>query len=132
MSCPPTTEKPALLRRRFSHHWIQLQQDHARWFKKVINLIWNNLYRAWKLRNAYRHGVDSADRELKAKAKLRPAIVALYDSAAHFDYMDKCMFELQLPDRLREWSTEEVAWINIVTTIVCQAKKEAAHLLQHT
>jgi hypothetical protein len=135
-----------LLRGRFSLHWIQLQQAHidqeeeisskkftgARWLKKVINLIWNHLYRAWKLRNADLHGVDSADKELKATAKLRPAIVALYDSAAHLDYMDKRMFELPLQDRLRARSTEQVAWINIVTPTVRQAKAEAAHLLQHT
>jgi hypothetical protein len=42
------------------------------------------------------------------------------------------MFELPLPDRPCEWSTEQVAWINIATPTVRQAKAEAAHLLQHT
>jgi hypothetical protein len=135
-----------LLRGRFSHHWVQLQQAHInsedeisskkftgqRWLQKVINNIWTHLYTAWKQRNADLHGIDPADKEQKSKAKLRPAILALYASAAKLDYMDKRLFELPLDDRLDLRSSEQVAWINIVTPTVRQAKAEAAHLLRHT
>jgi hypothetical protein len=87
------------------------------------------LYQAWKLRNADLHALDAADQEQKSKANLRPAIVALYASATHLDYMDKRLFRIPPIDRLLVKSREQAAWINIVTPTVRQAKAEAAHLL---
>ena len=71
-----------LLRGRFSHHWVQIQQDHIdhehevsskkstgqRWLQKVLNHLCTHLYLAWKLRNADLHGIDAADQEAKRKA----------------------------------------------------------------
>ena len=81
-----------LLRGRFSHHWVQIQQDHIdhehkvsskkftsqRWLQKVLNHLWTHLYLTWKLRNTDLHDIDAADQEVKRKAKLKPATVALY------------------------------------------------------
>jgi hypothetical protein len=135
-----------LLRGRFSHHWVQLQQDHIdsedevsskkftgqRWLKKVINHLWTHLYMAWKLRNEDLHGVDAADKEAKRQAKLKPAIVALYQAADKLDYLDKRLFELTLDKRLDTKSHEQTAWINLVTPTVRQAKAEAADKLRTT
>jgi hypothetical protein len=128
------------LRGRLSNHWAEIQQDHinredtinsttntgARWLRKVIHHIWTQLYNAWKLRNADLHGIDQADQERKAKAKLKPAIVALYRTVAHLDYLDKRMFSRPLAERLLQSSREQTAWIDIVTPTVRQAKAEAA------
>jgi len=135
-----------LLKGRFSHHWVQIQQDHIdhepdvsskkftgqRWLKQVINLIWTHLYLAWKLRNADLHGIDAADQEEKRKAKLKPAIVALYESANKLDYLDRRLFEMPLLARLDLKSDQQTAWINQVTPTVRQAKAEAADKLRTT
>jgi hypothetical protein len=64
-----------------------------------------------------------------SKAKLRPQVVALYQKAASLNYLDKCLFALDLDDRLGLGSSEQAAWINIVSPTVRQAKAEAdAHL----
>jgi hypothetical protein len=84
---------------------------------------------AWKLRNADLHGIDTADRERKSKAKLRPQVVALYQKAASLNYLDKHLFALDLDDRFGLRSSEQAAWINVVSPTVRQAKAEAdAHL----
>ncbi len=133
-----------LLRGRFSHHWVDIQQAHinrdasidskthtgSRWLKKVLHHVWSHLYLAWKLRNADLHGIDSADQELKAKAKLKPSIAALYHTAQHLDYLDKRIFTLPLEERLLQSSREQTAWINVVTPTVRQAKAEAADHLK--
>jgi hypothetical protein len=135
-----------LLRGRFSHHWVQTQQAHIDaedeidseknsgqgWLKKVLHHIWSHLYIAWKLRNADLHGIDKADQEAKSKAKLRPAIIALYQTSATLDYLDKRLFALDLDKRLADTSSsEQTAWINLVTPTVRQAKAEATnHLLR--
>jgi hypothetical protein len=100
-----------LLRGRFRHHWVQM---------------------AWKLRNADLHGIDAADQEAKRKAKLKPAIVALYKTADKLDYLDKRLFDLPLVDRLDQKSHEQTAWINVVTPTVRQAKAEAADKIHKT
>jgi hypothetical protein len=102
-----------LLRGRFSHQWILLQQAHLdrdadcsslltgeRWLQKVPHHMWTHLHLAWKLRNADLHGIDKADQELKRKAKLRPAIFVLCTPAAQFAYLDKRIFGLPLDTRL--------------------------------
>jgi hypothetical protein len=72
-----------LLRGRLSRQWILLQQAHLDQDADCSSLpLWTHLYLAWKLRNADLHGIDKADQELKHKAKLRPAIVALCTAAA--------------------------------------------------
>ena len=135
-----------LLRGRFSHHWVQIQQDHIdhdhkvsskkftgkRWLQQVINHIWTHLYLAWKLRNADLHGIDAADQEAKRKAKLKPAIVALYESGKKLDYLDRRIFDLPLDKRLDLKSHEQTAWINLHTPTVRQALAEAADKLQKT
>jgi hypothetical protein len=135
-----------LLRGRFSHHWVQIQQHHIdhddeisskkftgqRWLQKVLNHIWTHLYMAWKLRNADLHGIDAADQEAKRQAKLKPAIVALYETAATLPYLDKRLFELPLIDRLDLKSHEQTAWINVTTPTVRQAKTEADDKLHTT
>ena len=81
-----------LLRGPFSHHWVQIQQDHldqheevvsskkftGQRLQKVLNLLWTHLHLARKLRNADLHGIDAADQEAKRKTKLKSAIVAVY------------------------------------------------------
>jgi hypothetical protein len=135
-----------LLRGRFSHHWVQLQQAHIdhedeisskkftgdRWLQKVLHHLWTQLYRAWKQRNTDLHGVDKADQELKRKAKLQPAIVALYMTAATLDYLDRRLFDLTLKQRLGQNSHEQAAWINVVTPTVRQAKAEADDHIRKT
>jgi hypothetical protein len=64
------------------------------------------LYKAWTLRNADLHDIDTADKEMKQKAKLRPTIVALYETANKIDYMGKRLFDLPLEERLRHSSRE--------------------------
>jgi hypothetical protein len=132
-----------MIRGRFSIHWSQLQQAHIeqddeicgekftgpRWLEHVLFHLWTSLYLAWKLRNADLHGIDTADRERKSKAKLRPQVVALYQKAASLNYLDKRLFALDLDDRLGLRSSEQAAWINVVSPTVRQAKAEAdAHL----
>ena len=135
-----------LLRGRFSHHWVQIQQHHIdhedeisskkftgqRWLQKVLHHLWSHLYLAWKLRNADLHGIDAADQEAKRKAKLKPAIVALYKTAEKLDYLDKRLFDLTLEVRLGLKSHEQAAWINVTTPTVRQAKAEAADKIQRT
>ena len=135
-----------LLRGRFSHHWVQIQQDHIdhdhevsskkftgkRWLQQVINHIWTHLYLAWKLRNADLHGIDAADQEAKRKAKLRPEIVALYESGKKLNYLDRRIFDLPLDKRLGLKSHEQTAWINLHTPTVRQALAEAADKLKKT
>ena len=87
---------------------------------------------AWKLRNADLHGIKAADQEAKRKAKLKPAIMALYQTAATLDYLDKRLFELPLLARLDLKSYEQTAWINVVTPTVRQCKAETADKLQKT
>jgi hypothetical protein len=100
---------PHLLRGRFSRQWILLQQAHLdqdadcsplltgkRWLQKVLHHLQTHLCSAWKLCNADLHGIDKADQELKRKAKLRPAIVALCAAAAQLNYLDKRIFDLPL------------------------------------
>jgi hypothetical protein len=96
-----------------------------------------HLHMAWKLRNADLHGVDTADqkakRKAKRKAKLKPAIVALYKTADTLDCLNKQLFNLHLPTRLdKQKSHEEMAWINLATTTVRQAKAEAAGHIPRT
>ena len=123
-----------------SKDWVKLQQAHIdcdaaisskkltgeRWLHKVLHHLWSHLYTAWKQRNADLHGLDTADQERKRKAKLKPAIVALYNTAASLDYLDKRLFTLPLSERLTLRSHEQEAWINVVTPTVRQAKAEAA------
>jgi hypothetical protein len=68
----------------------------------------------------------------KRKAKLRPAIVALYQTADKLDYLDKRLFELPLDKRLELKSHEQAAWVNVTTPTVRQAKAEAADKIQRT
>ena len=135
-----------LLRGRFSPHWVQIQQDHIdhehegsskkftdkRWLQKVINHIWTHLYLAWKLRNIDLHGIDAVDQEAKRKAKLKPAIVALYEAGKKLTYLDRCIFELPLLARLDHKSHEQTAWIDLHTPTFRQALAEAADKLQKT
>ena len=118
-----------LLRGRFSHHWVQIEQNHIdhkhevstknvtgkRWLQQVINRIWTHLYLAWRLRDADLHSIDAVDQEAKCKAKLKPAIVALYETSASLDYLDRRFFKLPLDKRLDLKSHEQTAWINVVT-----------------
>jgi hypothetical protein len=114
-----------LLRDRFSHHWVQLQQDHidredevSSRLKKVSHHLWTHLCLAWKLRNADLHGINAADQEEKRKAKLRPNVVALYADADKLLHLDKQLFEMPLDLRLLTQSHDQSAWINLVTPTV--------------
>jgi hypothetical protein len=79
------------------------------------------------LRNDDLHGIDKADQELKRKAKLRPAIVALCTAAAQLTYLDKHIFDLPLDTRLdKTTSSNEAAWINLHAPTVRIAKASAA------
>ena len=84
------------------------------------------------VRNADLHGIDAADQEAKRKARLKPAIVALYQTAAMLDYLDKRLFELPLLARLDLKSHEQTTWINVITPPIQQCKAEAADKLQKT
>ena len=55
---------------------------------------------AWKVRNPDLHGINADDQEAKRKAKLKPAIAALYKTADKRDYLDKRIFDLPLLERL--------------------------------
>jgi hypothetical protein len=135
-----------LLRGRFSHHWILLQQDHIddhdadcstlltgeHWLQKVLPHLWTHLCLAWKLRNGDLHGIDKADQEAKRKAKLQPAIIALCLAAAKLDYLDKCLFNLTLLKRLDKLAADQAAWINVVTPTVRMATAKAADKLLTT
>jgi hypothetical protein len=128
-----------LLRGRFSRQWILLQQAHLdqdadcsslltgeRWLQKVLHHLWTHLCSAWKLRNANLHRIDKADQELKRKAKLRPAIVALCT-------LDKRIFDLPLDTRLdKTTSSDQAAWINLHAPTVRIAKASAADKLLTT
>ena len=71
------------------------------WLQKVLNHLWTHLYLAWKVRYADLHGIVAADnQEAKRKAKLKPPIVALYQTAATLNYLDKRLFELPLDKQL--------------------------------
>jgi hypothetical protein len=129
-----------LLKGRVSHHWVQIQDFHiyhddeicsakfpgSIWLKKVLHHLWSHLYTAWKLRNADLHGIDAADKE--AKAKLRPAIVALYSTAASLPFLDRRLFDKDLTERLNQRSREQTAWVALVTPTIRIAKAEDAHL----
>jgi hypothetical protein len=66
-----------ILKGRFSHHWLQLQQVHIyigpdtnstkqsgeQWLKRVLNCIWTSLWQVWLLRNDDLHGRDRQQRE---------------------------------------------------------------------
>ena len=146
VSCQNDIGWSHLLRGCFSHHWVQIQQAHidkddeicsktnsgSGWLKKVLHHIWSHLYAAWLLRNADLHGIDKADQEAKRKAKLRPAIVALYQTSATLTYLDKRLFALPLDKRLDLNSSEQRAWISLVTPTVRQAKAEADDHLRQT
>jgi hypothetical protein len=135
-----------LLRGRFSTLWSQLQQSHIdndkdldpktfsgdTWLKKVLHLLWSQLYAAWKQRNDDLHGIKAADKEAKAKAKLRPAIVAMYQTGLALDYLDKRLFDVNLDDRLGKSSSEQQAWLNVNEKTVRMAKAEADHHIQQT
>ena len=135
-----------LLRGRFSKQWIQLQQSHIdhdpeissktfsghTWLKKVLHLLWSHLYLAWKERNADLHGIDTADKEAKAKAKLRPAIVAMYELGATLDYLDKRLFDVTLTARLAKPSSDQRAWLSLNAPTIRMAKAEADHHIQQT
>jgi hypothetical protein len=85
------------------------------------------------LRNADLHGIDKADQELKRKAKLRPAIVALCAAAAKLNYLDKRIFDLPLDTRLdKTSSSDQAAWMNLNTPTVRIAKAAAADKLLTT
>ena len=78
-----------LLRGRFTHHWVQIQQDYIvheeqvssknftgqHWLQKVRNHLWTHLSLAWYFHSADLRGIDAADQEAKRKAKLKPAVV---------------------------------------------------------
>jgi hypothetical protein len=99
-----------------------------RWLQKVLHHLWTHLCSAWKLRNADLHGIDNkADQELKRKAKLRPAIVALHAAAAKLNYLDKHIFDLPLDTRLdKTSSSDQSAWINLNARTLRIAKTAAA------
>ena len=120
-----------LLRGRFSHHWVQIQQNHIdhedevsskkftgqRWLKQVLNHLWTHLHLAWKLRNANMHGI---------------AVVALCAAAAKLDCLDRQLFEMPLTARLLLKSHEQKAWLNVNTPTVRQATAQAADKKQKT
>jgi hypothetical protein len=124
---------------RFSHHWVQLQQDNIdrndevsslkftghRWPQKVLHHIWTHPHMAWTLRNADLHGIDAADQEEKCKAKLKPDVVALHAKADKLLHLDKQLFKLPLKLRLRTKSKEQLAWINVVSPTVQTTRAEA-------
>jgi hypothetical protein len=66
------------------------------------------------------------------QSQLKPQIVALYKTADSLDYLDKRLFALDLDKRLGLRSSEQTAWINVVTPTVRQAKAEAATHLRNT
>jgi hypothetical protein len=136
-----------LLKGRFSHHWIQLQQAYInqddtissskkftdeRWLHKILNHLWTQLYTAWKPRNADLHGINKADKEMKRKAKLKPDIITLYPTAASLDYLDRRLFDKPLAERLNQPAREQAAWINIVKPTVRLAKAEADNHTRQT
>jgi hypothetical protein len=131
---------PQMLRGRFSHHWVQLQQDHIdhddevsslkftgqRWLQKVLHHVWTHLCMAWTLRDADLHGIDAANQEAKRKAKLKPDTIALCAKADKLMNLDKRLFEMPLELRLTKTkSKEQSAWINVVSPTVRTAMAEA-------
>jgi hypothetical protein len=83
-------------------------------------------------RNTDLHGVDKAGQEEKRKAKLKPAIVAVFKTAETLDYLDRRLFDLTLDKGLGQKSHEQTAWINVVTPTVRQAKAEADDHIRKT
>jgi hypothetical protein len=67
-------------------------------------------------------------KEAKAKAKLRPAIVALYSTAASLSFLDRRLFNKDLTECLNQRSREQTAWIGLVTPTIRIAKAKEAHL----
>jgi hypothetical protein len=135
-----------LLRGRFSHHWVQIQQDPIdredevsskkltgqRWLKQVLHHLWTHLCLAWKLRNADLHGVAAADQEEKRKAKLQPNVVALCADADKLLCLDKRLFEMPIELRLLTQSHDQSAWIHLVAPTVRTAQAEADKHLRTT
>jgi hypothetical protein len=131
-----------LLKGCFSHHWVHIQDSHiyhddeicsmkftgAIWLKKVLHHPWSHLYKAWKLRNTDLHGIDTADKEAKAKAKLRPAIAALYSTAASLPFLDRWLLDKDLTECLNQHSREQTAWISLIMLTIQIAKAKEAHL----
>jgi hypothetical protein len=80
----------------------------------ILNHLWIQLYTAWKQGNADHHGIKTADQEYKQKAKLKPAIEALYTTVASLDYyLGRHLFSTTLEDRLNTHLREQEAWINV-------------------
>ena len=84
----------------------------------------------WKLTNVDIHGIDAADQETERKAKLKPAIAALYKTAYKtankLDYLNKRLFELCLLAQLDLKSHKQTAWIKVITPTIPQAKADEA------
>ena len=83
-----------LLRGRFSHNWVQIQQDHADpeeeissqkfpgqlWLEKVLTHLRTHHHMALKLCKADLHGTDMASHKVKHKTKLKQPAIACSSS----------------------------------------------------
>jgi hypothetical protein len=134
-----------ILKGRFSHHWIQIQQylinnqpdigdtkqSGERWLRLVINQLWTSLWQVWQTRNNDLHGRDKTERERKRLEKLTPQVVALYDTVDRLLANDKIIFETPITERLKTPSRELETWIKLVKPTVKQAIADAdAFILQ--
>jgi hypothetical protein len=128
-----------ILKGRFSHHWTQTQGRHIiddpaldaskqtgdQWLKHTLHHIWTMLWQVWLERNEDLHGREKDEREKKRLEKIRPRIIALYNTHDSLLANDKQIFELPLLDRLQHSSGELETWVRLVTPTVKRAVADA-------
>jgi hypothetical protein len=135
-----------LLKGRFSHHWLQVQQLHIhlnpdiddtkqsseRWLKRILHHIWTSLWQGWLARNEALHGHDRNSRARKRLEKITPQVVALYAQAGTLLAADRDIFDIPIERRLQSHIREIETWVRLVTPTVKRAVADANQLLHTT
>jgi hypothetical protein len=74
----------------------------------------------------------NAEADAHLRNTLRPAVIALHQASATLDYLDQRLFAMPQADRLLLPSSEQTAWVHLLTPTVRQAKAEAENHLHRS
>jgi hypothetical protein len=112
---------------RFSTSWqIATKKSNiqtTKWISYVITRIWIETYKIWKQRCETNHGLSTDEQNKKARLKLEPKVIAVYDQQPTIDQCDQYIFSSSLSDMLARPPAVIKQWLH-KATLRLQAIKE--------
>jgi exonuclease III len=129
-----------LFRGKFSICWGQIQDVHLRtrphvtktklqghlWTKKIVGVLWDDLYNKWSLRNQALHGHTPGEISEHAQRLLHLKVRALYDQQPNMLAADRDVLSTPLDERLQQPPAQIQAFLDWASPIVQISLNDAA------